>query len=192
MKYIVKSGSQLSTLTVASAIPQLPEGFEVIGPASEINPNNLDLNQSELQEVEVEAEQTILVREAQEAQDEVLAQDAILDAEGVEIAPAVEYQPAVEASDAIYNTIPAVRGMRVVESLSKARLIKMESIRLFRNARLLENDKAFMIALKTDQTLLIDSLKQEAETLRNIPQAAEIAMAEMNLEQINSYNPFEA
>ena len=44
MKYIVKNAdNQNLIMDVISSIPQLPEGWEVLGKAEEINPNNLDL-----------------------------------------------------------------------------------------------------------------------------------------------------
>ncbi len=131
MKYIVKNGNQLSLLNVISALPQLPEGFEVIGLEFEVNPNSIELADGELHE-------------------------------GI-----------------------------IIYSHPKTIERKLVEIRAQRDAKLIENDKAFMIALKTDQTLLIDSLKTEAQALRDLPQVAEAAMQDMTLVELNAYNPFE-
>lgn len=44
MKYIVKNEeNKLMIMDVVSFIPQLPEGFEILGSESEVNPNGLEL-----------------------------------------------------------------------------------------------------------------------------------------------------
>lgn len=152
-------------------------------------PEGLELPFVELQEVEIQAEQNILVRAAQDAQAEVLAQDAIFDEDGVEVAPAIEHQDAVKATKAVYSIVPAVRGLGVVESLDKARVAKLASIRAERDARMADNDKAFIIAFKKDEDLA--NIKASAQILRDFPEVAEAALSVMSsLVDINSYNPF--
>lgn len=179
MKLLVKNNNVISVLTVVSSIPSLPEGWEILGLDSELNPNNLDIAESSLEEVEIAAEYQVLVSE------EVIGQDEVFDEETGELLEA-----GIESQPAVYETIPAVRGMRMVMSLAKARSNKLESIRIERDIKLLENDKAFLIAFKKDEDLT--AIRAEAQALRDLPAVAKAALEELeSLEEINAYNAFE-
>lgn len=174
MKYIVKdSENKLMTMVVASGMPQLPEGFEVVGLDEMVNPNGLSLEVAELIQAEIEPSFQKVVTEAiEEVRDE---DDNVI----------------VEAQSATYVTVPAVVGPRLVASLPGARAVKLSYIRMERDAKLIANDKAFMIAFKKDEDLA--AIREEAQALRDIPQTASEAMAEMtSVEEINAYNPFGA
>lgn len=145
MTYLVKNtNNELMRLTVVSGLPMMPDGFELIGLESEVNPNGLDVSICIVQDVELAAAYQVLVSPAVEAQAEVLAQDEILaepevleqdevlDADGNVVTPhvdhkdavahqdAVEYKAAVPAQDAVYETVPAVRGLRLSVDSDKA------------------------------------------------------------------------
>lgn len=151
MEYVVKNEqNELVRLIVVSGLPMLPEGFELIGVESEVNPNGLDLPISKVEIQTIVPEQQVLVQEEILAKDEVPYQAEILAIEAVPekwtkegeadvfvdpldatwthvpAIPAVEYQPeipyqeAVAHVPAIYNTIPAVMGPRVVADIVKS------------------------------------------------------------------------
>lgn len=180
MIYLVKSSdNKILKLTVVTSVSTLPEGFTLLGLESKVNPDNIDIEKASFEEVELEAERQVLVREAQLAQDEVLAQDAILDTDGVEIAPAIAHQDAVLAHDAIYMTVPAVKVMKLVEDSSKVSVIRqananaiLEAIRALRvplltaidhDINIAEDDGADTSALRVYRKALrecTDSLKK--------------------------------
>lgn len=147
MNYLVKNAQgDLLKLTVVSGLPQLPEGMELIGEESIINPNGFDLAVSTLTDVEVSPEYQVLVQEEVLAVDEVLAvlaapekwtkegeDDLFVDPVDVSwtYVPAiveVEYVAPVAHQDAIYNTVLAVMGMRMVADPTKAAIKNTTSL----------------------------------------------------------------
>jgi hypothetical protein len=139
MQYVVKNEqNELVRLTVVSGQPQLPEGFELIGLESEINPNNIDLALGKLELQTIEAEYQILVQPEILAQAEILAVEAqaekwTKDGEAdvfvdpldetwthVPAVEAIAYQSAVAYQAPIYNTVPAVMALRVVLDIAKS------------------------------------------------------------------------
>lgn len=185
MNYLVKNNNTISIMTVVSSMPTLPEGFEILGLASELNPNNLDVSKASLEEVEIQAAYEV---EVEPAVAFVAGVDEVIDEEtGEVITPAVEE---VEAQDAVYETVPAVRGMRMVSNLAKARAIKVAAIRVVRDQKLEENDKQWLIATKKREDTT--NLESVAQMLRDLPEYAATELAELTtLEEINGYNPFE-
>jgi len=138
MNYLVKNGSDVLKLTVVSGTPTLPEGMELLGLESVVNPNALDLSVSKLELVEIEASYQVLVQAEVVAVEEVLAvpgspekwtkegeEDVLVDPEDVtwthvEAIPEVLYVAPVAYQAAIYNTVPAVMGLRMVADSAKA------------------------------------------------------------------------
>ncbi len=138
MNYLVKNGTEILKLNVVSGLPQLPEGFELVGLESEINPNNIDLAIGKLELQTIKAEEQVLVQAEIMAQPEILAVEAqpekwTKDGEAdvfvdpidetwthVPAVEAVSYQPAIAYQAPIYNTIPAVMGQRVVLDVAKS------------------------------------------------------------------------
>lgn len=75
------------------------------------------------------------------------------------------------------------------EELVLARRNKLAEIRAERDARLLVNDKTWLIASKTGQDK--SSIETAAQTLRDLPEAAETALDALNdVEAIKAYNAF--
>lgn len=170
MIYLVKNEqNEIMKLAVVSGQPQLPEGFQLIGLESEVNPDALDVSNCEWQEVVIQAEEQVLRRAAQEAQDEILAQEAILDAEGNEIAPAVAHQDAVVARPALYLTVPEIKKWMLVESSAKSRAKKLEIIRSRRNA--LMNAADIVVNKAYDNGSGIAAAKAYRQSLRDITDA---------------------
>lgn len=183
MNYLVKNNNKITILTAVTAVPILPQDFELLGSVEELNPNNLKLDEAELQEVEIRASYQALVSPAIEA---VEAKEAVLNDEGEIIEPAIE---AVSAQAAVYETVPALRGMRMVMSATKARANKLVEIRAIRDAKLEDNDKAWLIATKKHENTV--SLETAAQVLRDLPEVAATALAELEtLEEINAYDAF--
>ena len=167
MNYLVKNEqNEIMKLTVVSGVPQLPEDFELIGLESEVNPDGLDVSNCEWQEVVIQAEEQVLRRAAQEAQDEILAQDAILDKDGNIIAPAVAHQDAVAARPALYLTVPEIKKWMLVESAAKARAKKLEVIRARRDA--LMNDADIAVNKAVDSGKGLPAAKTYRQALRDI------------------------
>lgn len=170
MVYLVKNEqNEIMKLTVVSGHPQLPEGFELIGLESEVNPDALDVSNCEWQEVVIQAEEQVLRRAAQEAQDEILAQDAILDKDGNVIAPAVAHQDAVAARPALYLTVPEIKKWMLVESATKLRAKKLKIIRSRRDA--LMNDADITVNKAVDSGKGLAAAKVYRQSLRDITDA---------------------
>lgn len=75
------------------------------------------------------------------------------------------------------------------QELALARKDKMTEIRTERDRRLLENDKEWLIASKTGQSTA--TIETEAQTLRDLPEAAEVALAALTtIEDIKNYDAF--
>lgn len=75
------------------------------------------------------------------------------------------------------------------EELALARKNKLAEIRAERDARLLVNDKQWLIASKTAQDKT--SIETLAQTLRDLPEAAETALNALNdVEAIKAYDAF--
>lgn len=80
---------------------------------------------------------------------------------------------------------------QVVNSLSKARSSKLQDIRNKRDAKLLENDKAWLIAAKKKEDT--SAIEAEAQMLRDLPTVASAHLDTLQtLEEINNYNPIGA
>jgi len=76
------------------------------------------------------------------------------------------------------------------EEIALARKNKLGEIRAKRDELLLANDKAWLIASK--KGLSTTALEAEAETLRDLPETVELALAELEtLEEIAAYEAFE-
>lgn len=146
MKYIVKDQSNnLMTMVVPGNLPQIPE-LEILGLALELNPNGTELEKLSWSEVELEAERQEIVSPAIEAQSEKWTKEG---EEDCLIQPTLEdgttsddswtYVPAVEGVAAVYETIPAVMGMALVEDSAKVLTVRqakananLDSIRALR------------------------------------------------------------
>jgi hypothetical protein len=75
------------------------------------------------------------------------------------------------------------------EELALVRQSKMSQIRAERDARLVANDKAWLIASKTANATT--SIEQAAQVLRDLPEAAETALNALNdVEAIKAYDAF--
>lgn len=76
------------------------------------------------------------------------------------------------------------------EELALARKKRLAEIRGERDQKLLDNDKAWLIASKTGQSTT--AIETEAQNLRDIPELAEDELALLeSVEDIKAYNPFE-
>lgn len=77
------------------------------------------------------------------------------------------------------------------EELALARKDRLAAIRAERDQKLLDNDKAWLIASKTGAS--VTAIESEAQNLRDIPEMAEDELALLEtIEEIKAYNPFEA
>lgn len=138
MEYVVKNAqNDLVRMTVLSGQPQLPEGFELVGLESEINPNKIDLALGKLELQVVKAEEQVLVQAeilAVEAQAEKWTKDGEADVFTDPLDETWTHVPAVEAvayQAPIYNTIPAVMGQRVVlDAVKSSAKTKTEQIQV--------------------------------------------------------------
>lgn len=74
--------------------------------------------------------------------------------------------------------------------LQIAKQRKMSAIRSTRDQRLVENDKQWLIASKKGESTT--AIETEAQALRDLPEAAELALSELEtVEDILAYDPFE-
>lgn len=75
------------------------------------------------------------------------------------------------------------------EELALAKRNKMSEVRAERDARLLENDKQWLIASKKGEPTV--TIEAAAQTLRDLPEAAETALdALTTVEDIKAYDAF--
>lgn len=100
----------------------------------------------------------------------------------------------VEISDSVdisrIDLLDIIDG-QIVNSLSKAKTVKLEEIRNIRDARLLDNDKAWLIAAKKKEDTSV--IEAEAQMLRDLPTVASAHLDTLQtLEEINNYNPIGA
>lgn len=76
------------------------------------------------------------------------------------------------------------------EEIALARKDRLAAIRAERDQKLVDNDKAWLIASKKGQSTT--ALETEAQNLRDIPEMAEDELALLEtIEEIKAYNPFE-
>lgn len=77
------------------------------------------------------------------------------------------------------------------EEISLARKDRLAAIRAERDQKLLDNDKAWLIASKKGQSTT--ALESAAQALRDLPEVAQAELALLSdLEEIKAYNPFGA
>lgn len=80
---------------------------------------------------------------------------------------------------------------QIVNSLSKAKSVKLQDIRNKRDAKLLENDRMWLIAAKKKEDTSV--IEAEAQMLRDLPTVASAHLDTLQtLEEINNYNPIGA
>lgn len=135
MKYIVKDESgKIMCLTVAGKLPTIV-GVEVLGLASDLNPEDKELDKLSWSEVEIEAERQELISEAIEAQAEKWTKEDHVDAseqpmmeDGITPDETWTHVEAIEAQEAVYETVPAVRGMRLVDDVEKIAAVQSANL----------------------------------------------------------------
>lgn len=193
MKYVVKDESgRIMTMVISGNLPEIP-GIEILGSASDLNPNDIELEKLSWSEIELEAERQELVSPAIEAQlekwtkegEEDVFEQPMVVSEDPELEGALvpddswTYVPAVEGVVAVYETIPAIMGMALVEDSAKVLVVRqakananLDSIRALREPLLIDADYSInkadddgldLIALKTYRKALrecTDSLKK--------------------------------
>jgi len=86
-----------------------------------------------------------------------------------------------------WELVPAEEAEAELLVFERAR--KLEQIRAERNRRLAENDKQWLIASKKGDST--SSLESEAQALRDLPESAEEALADLEtVEDIQAYDAF--